>query len=141
MRNVGTLVTKNDFEMIEISENVEWFINAIISLPDDSPVPLGTPDYNNYTSRKDHWLGWLNLNSGTGTYVRASNPNRDARDIYNRIVEPKMLRWLTEAAGVHLSLLNAAKEDTSQQPRLASKSAAICKHIPWQTILQTLKAR
>jgi hypothetical protein len=127
--------------MTEISENVEWFISAIISLPGDSPVPIGTPGYNTYTSQKAHWLGWLNPNSGTGTYVRASNPNRDARDIYNRIVEPKMLLWLAEAAGVCPSLVNSAKEDASQKMKLASKSAAIRKHIPWQVIVDVLNLR
>jgi hypothetical protein len=127
--------------MTNISQDVLWLIDAIHSLESDIPVQRGTPGYNNYTTQKAHWLGWLTPNSGTGTYDRSSSPNRTAKDIYNRIVEPKMLLWLAEAAGVDNDLLNAAKEDASKLPKLASQSAAIRRHIPWQTIFEALETK
>lgn len=56
----------------------------IRQLPSDSPVPERTEGYNNYTTQKDHWLGWLNPAAGTGTYPRKTGKDATARAVYNR---------------------------------------------------------
>lgn len=123
------------------SEDSAWLENAIRQLPSDEPVPLGTPGYNKYTTQKAHWLGWLNPAAGTGTYPRAGGRDRSARDIYNRIVEPKLLLWLAHAAEVRPALLAAAVADASTKSKLASKSAAIREHIPWTVMVEALRRK
>jgi hypothetical protein len=51
--------------------SIASFTRAIVALPSDQPVPLGTPGYNRYTTQKAHWLGWLSPSAGTGTYPRS----------------------------------------------------------------------
>lgn len=116
------------------SESIDWLSKAIERLPSDAPVPRGTPGYNHYGTQKDHWLGWLNPQAGTGSYARAEREGRDARDVYNHIVEPKMLLWLATAAGVDRDLINEAKQAADEAPKLATKSAAIRKRIPWSCL-------
>jgi hypothetical protein len=62
----------------------------------------------------EYRVGWLDPAAGTGSYPRKTDPNRDARDVYNRIVEPKLLQWLISAAGVD--------EERVRQARGASDS-------------------
>ena len=123
-----------------LPDSVEWFIQAIRRLPSDAPVPFGQPGYNNYRTQKDHWLGWLDPDSGTGTYARSSAPDRDARYVYNHIREPKMLLWLISAAGVRQELVQAATRDAEAVSSLGSKSAAIRKQVPWSEIAAALSA-
>lgn len=115
-------------------DSIEWFTQAIRSLPPDEPVTNRQHGYNNYTTQKDHWLGWLNPNSGTGTYPRKSGPDRNARYVYNHVVEPKMLLWLISAAGVSQELVQIAKKAADDKSPLASKSAAIRKIVPWSEV-------
>jgi len=119
-------------------DSIEWFIETIRCLPSDSPVAKRTPGYNNYTTQKDHWLGWLDPNSGTGTYPRAGKQDRDARYVYNHIMEPKMLLWLAAAAGVSPHLVQAAALSAESVTSFASKSAAVRKSIPWPLVAAAL---
>jgi hypothetical protein len=121
------------------SESVDWLTQAIRRLPSDEQVPLGTQGYNEYATQKEHWLGWLDPAAGTGTYPRQTGSNRDARDVYNRIVEPKLLIWLIAAAGVPTELVQAALNEADSKPKLASKSAAIRRHVPWEVVAAALR--
>ena len=121
-------------EAEKLPESIVWLIQAIRRLPSDQPVAPGHPGYNNYTTQKDHWLGWLDPNSGTGTYPRKSTPDRDARYVYNHIVEPKMLLWLIPASGVKQELVQAAVEAAEGASTLARKSAAIRRQVPWTIV-------
>jgi hypothetical protein len=120
------------------NESIDWLTKAIAKLPSDDPVPLGTQGYNTYTTQKDHWLGWLNPSAGTGTYPRTGSPDRTAKDVYNRIVEPKLLLWLVRAAEVDSALVASATEDANNKTKLASKSAAVRKRIPWSVLSAAL---
>jgi hypothetical protein len=115
-------------------ESIEWFIQSIRRLPADVPMSGRQSGYNNYRTQKDHWLGWLNPSSGTGTYPRSAAPGRGAKYVYNHIVEPQMLLWLISAAGINPDLVDAAKQVADDAPSLASKSAAIRKQVPWQEV-------
>ncbi len=121
-------------------DSIEWFIQAIRDLPSDNPIANRMPGYNNYSTQKDHWLGWLDPNSGTGTYPRASRQDRDARYVYNHIMEPKMLLWLVLAARVSPDLIQEAVLATEGASSLASKSAAVRKSIPWPVVSAALTA-
>jgi hypothetical protein len=118
--------------------SIEWLIQAIGGLPSDAPVASGTPGYNNYTTQKDHWLGWLNPHSGTGAYPRKNGPGRDAQYVYNHIMEPKMLLWLIAAAGIRDDLLIAAEKAAESATSLAGKSAAIRRNVPWPEVFAAL---
>ena len=124
--------------MHEKSESIEWLAAAISRLPSDRPVPNGTQGYNTYTTQKDHWLGWLNPAGGTGTYPRTGGTERDARDVYNRIAEPKLLLWLAAAAEVSPIRIEAARGEAESKVRLNSKAGAIRKHVSWQVLSEAL---
>ena len=56
---------------------------------------------------------------------------RDARTVYNRIVEPRMLLWLLEAAGVDTALVAAAHEAAADAPSMQQASGRIGQHALW----------
>jgi hypothetical protein len=113
-------------------------MQAIRRLPPDERVPDRTPGYNNYNTQKDHWLGWLDPSSRTGTYPRRGGKDRGARYVYNHIGEPKMLLWLSTAAGVNPELVNSAEQAARAVPTLAGKAAAIRRHVPWSEVAAAL---
>ena len=53
-------------------ETVAGLTDAIRALESDPEVPKGTQGYNRYTTQRDHWLGWLSVTKGTGSYERSS---------------------------------------------------------------------
>lgn len=79
--------------------SIREFIHKIERLSSDEPVHDPRVWY---MTQKEHWLGWLREYDGPGAYGRIAGKQRDARFAYNHIVEPKMLLWLIEAAGVKL---------------------------------------
>ncbi len=117
----------------------EWLSNAIRQLPSDVPVSLNTQGYNQYTTQKDHWLGWLNPAAGTGSYPRRTGANVAAKTVYNRIGEPKMLWWLASAAGVDQTLLDQAQGRVDPQTPLSSQCAEFRKLVPWRTLAESLE--
>lgn len=121
--------------------SVDWLIAAIQGLPADQAVPLKTAGYNNYTTQKDHWLGWLDPASTTGTYPRASGASGGAKGVYNRIVEPKMLLWLISAAGVDQDMVAAAQAACDQTAPMPTRAAAIRKAVPWRVVEEALASR
>lgn len=104
------------------------FIKAIEALPSDEPRVYPKKWYK---TQKEHWLGWLRSYHGPGAYGRRPETKRDAEYVYNHIVEVEMLLWLIDAAGVEPGLVLAARRSAVQAKALASKSAAVRKHVPW----------
>jgi hypothetical protein len=119
-------------------DSVQWLIHAIRALPSDDPVPLGTPGYNEYSTQKAHWLGWLDPAAGRGSYSRRTGDERGARNVYNRVVEPKMLAWLISAAGVDRTLADAVEMEAKRKVPMATRAAAIRKKVPWTTVAVAL---
>lgn len=111
--------------------SVEWLVEAINALPSDDPVPHRTSGYNEYTTQKAHWLGWLSPVAGTGSYPRRSGNERGARYVYNHIVEPKMLLWLIAAAGVRQELVDVVRATAASGAPMPTRAAAIRKLVPW----------
>src|SRR5215210_1404260 len=114
------------------------FIKAIQALPSDEPRAYPKKSY---TTQKEHWIGWLRDYHGPGAYGRHPETRRDAEYVYNHIVEVEMLLWLIEAAGVEPSLVSAARRSASKVNALASKSAAVRKHVPWAEVESVLWKR
>ena len=119
-------------------DGIDDFIAKIRDLTSDPPVEGRQPGYNNYTTQKDHWLGWLDATPGTGTYGRKTPPSRGARYVYNHIVEPKMLLWLIGAAGVEPSLIEAATQASLEVRTRPGRSKAIRALVPWSVVARML---
>ena len=100
---------------------------AIEKLKSDKPVD---DERKWYTTQKEHWIGWLKEYHTPGAYNRKTGIRRNAQFAYNHIVEPKMLLWLAEAAGIEKKSITAAKA--------AKSSSAIRRIIPWQKIEDVL---
>ena len=94
-------------------------------------------------TQKEHWLGWLGAYNGPGAYGRQKwEKNAPAEQIYNRAVNPAMVLWLGEAAGVpEATVKKAASAALKAGETLMSKAAAIRKVIPWSLIEERLLAR
>lgn len=118
-----------------MSVSIERFVQAIAQLPPDAPV---YDPQKWYTTQKEHWLGWLSEYHGSGAYGRQTTKERDAKFAYNHIVEPKMLIWLIEAAGIDTQTVNSAKRATMGVLTMQGKSAAIRNLVPWVAIEQRL---
>lgn len=110
-------------------------MRAIRKLPSDDPVE--TPG-KWYRTQKEHWLVWLSEYHGPGAYGRTGKAKRDAAYAYNHIVEPKMLLWIIEAAGVQESLLESAGKAAKREKTMMAQSAAIRKLVSWETIAVAL---
>ena len=123
------------------TDDIDWLINAIRGLPDDTAVPDRTPGYNKYRTQKDHWLGWLGATTGSGTYERTTPAGRGGRYVYNHIVEPKMLLWLIEAAGVQRTRVAAASHAALAATTLGAKSKMIRAVVPWSEVASALSER
>ncbi len=117
------------------SVSIKEFIRAIEALPSDEPhVTPGKW----YRTQKEHWLGWLSEYGGPGAYGRKTTTKRDARFAYNHVVNPAMLLWLIEAAGIKPELVSAARENASQGTSMMAQSGAIRKVVPWSEIEKAL---
>jgi hypothetical protein len=64
-------------------------------------------DKGGYQTHKDHWIGWLSEYDGPGYYGR-SDWNVDARTVYQRLNNGRMIVWLNEAAGERPALVRTA---------------------------------
>jgi hypothetical protein len=118
--------------------SIVWLIQVIQALPSAPPVPLGTPGYNQYSTQKAHWLGWLAPSAGTGSYPRSEAPNRNAKYVYNHIVEPKLLLWLIAASGIDAATVAAAQKAAASALKMPSQAAAIRRIVPWDLLCEQL---
>ena len=96
-----------------------------------------------YSTQKEHWLGWLGDYDGPGAYGRQKwDADARAETIYNRVVNPAMVLWLGEAAGVPEAVVKkAASAALNAGDTLMSKAGAIRMTIPWSLIGERLRAR
>lgn len=110
-------------------------LKAVRRLPSDAPVHNPKKWY---LTQKEHWIGWLQEYRGPGAYGRLTNKKRDAGFAYNHIVNPKMLLWLIDAAGVDPELVALARKDALEGKTMIQQSAAIRRHVPWDTVASRL---
>lgn len=116
------------------SISIEQFILAIERLPEDAPRDR---DGVWYRTQKEHWLGWLSQYDGPGAYGR-TGPARDAKFAYNHIVNPYMLLWIIEAAGVKTELVKAAQMAVEVGKTPMQKAGAVRKQVPWEELARAL---
>jgi hypothetical protein len=115
--------------------SVDTLRRAIMRLPSDEPVESPRVWYR---TRKEHWLGWLKGYHGPGAYGRKSGIKRDARFAYNHIVNPDMLLWLANAAGVSPNLVSATVRQSAEADSMPRQSATIRCHVPWEAVAKAL---
>jgi hypothetical protein len=118
----------------EPSKSIAQFMEAIRALPED--MPHGDLRVW-YRTQKQHWLGWLGSYDGPGAYGR-TQANRDAKFVYNHIVNPQMLLWLVDAAGVRSELVQAAQQAADPDAKLPRQAGAVRKCVPWTELVKAL---
>jgi hypothetical protein len=91
-----------------------------------------------YQTQKEHWIGWLSGYDGPGAYGRQTGIARDARFVYNHIVEPAMLLYLAEAAGISRRRIEAAREASLTGKTLMQQAASVRAAIPWEDVERAL---
>ena len=99
--------------------SIAQLMRAIRRLPPDEPH-IDPSKW--YKTQKEHWLGWLSEYHGPDAYGRRSDNKRDAEFAYNHIVEPKMLLWLIETAGVKPRTWSTLLDVLPQKLGLCSRS-------------------
>lgn len=119
---------------MEESTSIAQFIKAIKKLPEDE-----RKDRRGiwYLSQKEHWIGWLRGYYGPGGYGR-QNWHRDAKFVYNHIVNPQMLVYLAHAILLRQELIEAVDEADLTGTTLMARAGAIRKVVPWSEIYQAL---
>ena len=115
--------------------SIAEFITAIERLPEDEPH--GDPSVW-YRTEKEHWLGWLRGYDGPGGYGRAAGTKRNAKLVYNRLVNPYMLLWLAEAAGVDSDRVMAAWRAAEGGTSLMQQAGAVRRQVPWAVVREAL---
>ncbi len=94
-----------------------------------------------YTTQKEHWLGWLSEYDGPGYYGRQSSDGKDAKYVYNHIMNPAMLLWFCEASGAPADKVKAAKDAALSAKRTyPSQSAAIRRLVKWEDVATCLNS-
>ena len=130
------------------SNTPTWLRRKIKRLPENAPIAarfeaaiLARRERKKdvwYGSQKEHWLGWLAEYDGPGYYGRASW-DVTAEQVYNRIVNPSMLVWLADAAGVEKTIVERASAAALAAPsNMSAQSAAIRREVPWHLIAEQL---
>lgn len=117
--------------MAGVDASVAQLLRAIRHLPADEPV-IDPKKW--YHTQKQHWIGWLGEYHTAGAYGRQVVEKRDARYAYNHIVEPKMLLWLIEAAGLSEATVKKAKKLAGQGKTMMQQSAAIRRLVEWDGV-------
>jgi type I restriction enzyme R subunit len=115
--------------------SIRQFIAAIERLPETKIRPGRSKVW--YTSQKEHWLGWLQQYDGPGAYGRTQT-GHDAKFAYNHIVNPYMLLWLIEAAGVSDDKVKAAASAAEAGTTLMQKAGSVRKQAPWNEVAKAL---
>ena len=121
-----------------VAMTIAMLARKIRGLPSDSPIEQPGIWYR---TQKEHWLGWLSEYHGPGAYGRSTKSRRDAAFAYNHIVEPKMLLWLIDAAGVERPRVSATRRAAGSVKSMAAKSGAVRRLVPWVVIEQALRPR
>jgi hypothetical protein len=84
-------------------------------------------------------LGWLSEYDGPGAYRRKTWRGRDAEFIYNHVVNPQMLIWLAEAAGVPKAKVKLASAAAlSAGATMQAMSGATRRVLPFSEIEELL---
>lgn len=79
--------------------------------------------------RRNTGLDGLANTTDPAPLVVPGRAKREAAYSYNHIVEPTMLLWIIEAAGVQKSLLESARKAAKREKTIMAQSSAIRKQV------------
>lgn len=120
------------------SMSIAELIRVIEKLPSDQPVD--DPQVW-YKTQKEHWLGWLNNYDGPGGYGRQPGKQRDARYVYNHVVDPYLLLYLFDALDLPPDVIAYVELACERGKTLMEKSGFIRKIVPWSAVFQSIEKR
>lgn len=123
---------------MEESLSILDLLIAISRLPEDRPANSSGKWYR---TQKEHWIGWLFEYNGPGAYGRHTQQGRDAKFVYNHVVEPRMLLYLAKAAGVSRGRVLAARKKLGGGRSLMQQAAEIRRLLPWELVAKALSPR
>lgn len=115
--------------------SIRDFLIAISRLPEDRPVRNPRKWY---LTQKEHWIGCLYEYNGPGAYGRKTSLGRDARFVYNHVVQPEMLVYVARAAGVSRTRIAAARRVLGTHQPLMRQASAIRELLPWELVASAL---
>ena len=118
-----------------MKDSIRDFLIAISRLPEDRPVRNPRKWY---LTQKEHWIGWLFEYNGPGAYGRKTTDGRDAKFVYNHVVQPEMLVYLAWASGVSRTKVAAARKVLGTNQSLMRQASAIRKLLPWELVASAL---
>jgi hypothetical protein len=87
-----------------------------------------------YESQKEHWIGWLFHYNSSGAYGRKITSGRDAKFVYNHVVNPGLLTYLAGAAGVSQAIVRQARRVETSNDSLMAQVGAIRRILPWELV-------
>lgn len=114
--------------------SVESLLRAIERLPTDT---LYVEPGRWYRSHREHWIGWLEQYHTPGAYGRIPKA-RDARWVYNHVVNPYMLCWLVEASGVPSDRVALARQALERPGSYSARAGAIRRIVAWDDVMLAL---
>lgn len=117
------------------SVSIRDFLIAISRLPEDRPVRNPRKWY---LTQKEHWIGWLFEYNSPGAYGRKTTAGRDAKFVYNHVVQPEMLVYLAWASGVSRAKVAAARKLLGTNQSLMRQASAVRKLLPWEFVASAL---
>jgi hypothetical protein len=120
------------------SHTIKELLRAVRRLP--AIMPLSDRlSKGGYDSHKDHWIGWLEEYDGPGYYGR-SDWKVDARTVYQRLNNGRMIVWLNEAAGERPALIKATIKEMNLRGngRKQTEAKIARAHHPWECIAELL---
>lgn len=107
-------------------------LTAVRRLPAHMPQSDRLP-FGDYQSHKDHWIGWLSEYNTEGAYGRTDTAVSDARTVYQRLNNDRIIIWLNEAAGEAPPIIATAIAMTSRCLGNKQAKAKIARqHLPWE---------
>jgi hypothetical protein len=118
--------------------SIKELLRAVRRLPATAPqsdkLSMG-----GYETHQDHWIGWLKEYDGPGYYER-SGWNVDARTVYQRLANGRMILWLSEAAGEDPKRIKAAVTAMKRHGngRKQAKAKVVRSHLPWEQVARLL---
>jgi hypothetical protein len=120
------------------SYTIQELLRAVRRLPAAMPIS-DRLSKGGYDTHRDHWIGWLKGYDGPGFYGR-SDWVVDARTVYQRLNNGRMIVWLNEAAGEKPALIRTTISEMKLRGNgLKQTEAKIARaRHPWESVAALL---
>jgi hypothetical protein len=117
-----------------ILETPQQLLRLVRTLPEHLPYSDKVRWPRNYSSHREHWIGWLGEYDGPGYYDRQVW-RRSAGFVYNHLHNPGMLIWLAEGVKVDRDTIIAV---VNSLPRgiinSVTNAADVRRTLSWQQV-------